>query len=472
MLSQSYTRHHVRMPGWLPEVHESKYRLMNFVAAVSAWIWGPPMMVLLVGGGLWLTIRIDFFPIRHFPFIMRETFGKILAKPTGQGTISPFQAACSALASTIGGSNIIGVPVAIAFGGPGAVFWMWVTAIIGFSTKFAEIALGLKYRQKNEEGTYVGGPMYYLNKGLGLPFLGAIYAFFLMIELVPSISTQTVNVVQTAASVGVPNLVTGLILMTLVGLVVVGGIKRIAQVTSRMVPFMAFLYIFTALLIIIINVDKLPAVVLMIFEHAFSPTAALGGFAGASIASTLRWGVARGCYSNEAGMGTAAIAHAAAVTDHPARQAMWGVFGIMMDTMIICTTTALVVLITGVWTMVPAAQAGSMPALAFQQWLGDGIGGGLVTISLMLFVVSTIIVVIFFGEKQAEYLFGIRFSKFMRGVYLLAILAGALIELEFLYQFLDIFLATIVIPNVIGLVLMAGQVKEMKDEFLSSVGMS
>jgi AGCS family alanine or glycine:cation symporter len=207
----------------------------------------------------------------------------------------------------------------------------------------------------------------------------------------------------------------------------------------------------------------------MIFEHAFSPTAAMGGFAGASIAATLRWGVARGCYSNEAGMGTAAIAHAAAVTDHPARQAMWGVFSMMMDTMIICTTTALVVLVTDVWTVIPAGEAGAMPSLAFQQLLGEGLGGGIVTVCLMLFVISTIIVVIFYGEKQAEYLFGITFSKVMRGVYLFAILAGAMIELEFLYQFLDIFLATIVVPNVIGMVLMAGQVKEMKDDFLKQV---
>jgi AGCS family alanine or glycine:cation symporter len=442
---------------------------MNFVAAVSAWIWGPPMLILLVGGGLWLNIRLDFFPIRHFPFIVKQTFGKILTKPTGEGTITPFQAATSALASTIGGSNIIGVPVAIAFGGPGAVFWMWVTAVIGFATKFSEIALGLKYREKNEEGTYVGGPMYYLTKGLGLPFLGAVYAFFLMIELVPSISTQTVNVVQTAASVGIPAVATGLVLTVLVGLVVVGGIKRIGEVTSRLVPFMALLYIGTALVIILLDAVKLPGVLLMIFEHAFSPTAAFGGFVGSSIAATLRWGVARGCYSNEAGMGTAAIAHAAAVTDHPARQAMWGVFGIMVDTIIICTTTAMVVLVTGAWTAVPPAEAGSMTALAFQQLLGEGLGGGIVTICLMLFVISTIIVIIFFGEKQAEYLFGIRFSKVMRGVYLVAILAGSMIELEFLYQFLDILLATIVVPNMIGMVIMSGQVKAMKDEFLKSV---
>ena len=426
------------------------------------------MMVLLVGGGLWLTIRIDFFPVRYLSFIVRETFGKVFTKPTGEGTISPFQAACSALASTIGGSNIIGVPVAIAFGGPGAVFWMWVTALIGCATKFSEVTLGIKYREKNREGTDVGGPMYYLNKGLGLPFLGAVYAFFLMIELVPSISTQTVNVVQTAGSVGIPNIVTGMIVTLVVGLVVVGGIKRIAEVTGRLVPFMALLYFFAALAIIAINVGKLPGVVVLVFEHAFSPSAAMGGFAGSSLAATLRWGVARGAYSNEAGMGTASIAHAAAVTDHPARQAMWGIFEVIVDTMIVCTTTAFVVLVTGVWTTVPAGEAGSMPALAFQQLLGDNLGGGLVTISLLLFVISTIIVVIYFGEKQAEYLFGTGFSKVMRGVYLLAILAGSVIELEFVYQFLDIFLATIIVPNVIGLVLMSGQVKQMKDEFLRS----
>lgn len=447
---------------------KSKMPSMNFIAAVSAWIWGPPMMILLVGGGLWLTIRLDFFPILYLPFIVKQTFGKIFAKPTGEGTISPFQAACSALASTIGGSNIIGVPVAIAFGGPGAVFWMWVTAIIGCATKFSEVTLGLKYREKNPEGSYVGGPMYYLSKGLGLPFLGAIYAFFLMIELVPSISTQTVNLVQTAASVGIPNVVTGLTVMFVVSLVVVGGIKRIAQVTGRLVPFMALLYFFTALVILFLNIGKIPGVVALIFQHAFSPTAAMGGFAGSSVAATLRWGVARGCYSNEAGMGTASIAHAAAVTDHPARQAMWGIFEVIVDTLIVCTTTALVVLVTGVWTDVPPGQAGSMPALAFQQLLGDGLGGGMITVCLMLFVISTIIVVIYFGEKQAEYLFGTKFSKIMRGVYLMAILAGSLIELEFLYQFLDIFLATIILPNVIGLVLMSGQVKEMKDEFLAT----
>jgi AGCS family alanine or glycine:cation symporter len=427
------------------------------------------MLVILVGGGLWITIRLDFFTIRYLPFIVKETFGKIFARPQGEGTITPFQAACSALASTIGGSNIIGVPVAIAFGGPGAVFWMWVTAIIGSATKFSEVTLGIEYREKNAEGHFVGGPMYYLRKGLRLRFLGAVYAFFLMIELIPSISTQTVNVAQTAASIGIPQLVTGIAVTLIVGLVVVGGIKRIGQVAERLVPFMAVLYFLAALVIVFINIMKLPGVVGLIFRHAFTPLAATGGFAGSALAATLRWGVARGCYSNEAGMGTASIAHAAAVTDHPARQALWGVFEVIVDTIIVCTTTAFVVLVTDVWRQVPADQAASMPAKAFQLYLGQNLGGGAVTISLFLFVISTIIVVIYYGEKQAEYLFGTTFSKVMRFIYLAAILAGSVMDLEFLYQFLDIFLATLVIPNVIGVVLMSGRVKKIKDEFLKNV---
>ena len=440
---------------------------MELISKISTWIWGAPMMIILVGGGLWLTIRLGFFPIRYFPFIVKETFGKIFAKPQGEGTITPFQAACSALASTIGGSNIIGVPVAIAFGGPGAIFWMWVTAIIGSSIKFSEVVLGLEYREKNEEGNFVGGPMYYLNKGLNVRFLGPLYAFFLMIELIPSISTQSVNVVQTAASIGIPNAVTGLTMTVVVGLVVIGGIKRIGQVTERLVPVMALAYFLAALVIVFINITKLPDVIIMIFQHAFTPMAATGGFAGATLAATLRWGVARGCYSNEAGMGTAPIAHAAAVTDHPVRQAMWGIFEVIVDTLIVCTTTAFVILVTDVWKEVPAAEAASMPARAFQQLLGENLGGAAITICLLLFVISTIIVIIYYGEKQAEYLFGTKFSKFMRVVYLMAIMAGAVLSLEFLYQFLDLFLATIVIPNVIGVVLLSGKVKELKDEFLS-----
>jgi AGCS family alanine or glycine:cation symporter len=444
--------------------------MLDLIAKISAWIWGTPMLIILVGGGLWLTIALGFFQFRYFGFICKQTFGKIFAKPEGEGTITPFQAATSALASTVGASNIVGVPVAIAFGGPGAVFWMWVTALVGSASKFSEVMLGIKYREKNEEGNYVGGPMYYMKKGLGGSFgkaLGVIFAFCLMIELVPSIATQAVSVVQSAGTLGISNIVSGIIMVVVVGLVVFGGIKRIATVSEKLVPFMALLYFIGAIIIIILHIDQLPAAIGMIFKYAFTPAAPMGGFAGAMIAQSMRWGIARGSYSNEAGMGTAPMAHSAAVTDHPARQAMWGIFEVIVDTLIICTTTAILVLTTGLWTEVPADQAASIPALAFQKLFGETLGSGIVTVSILLFVISTIIVVVYYGEKQAEFLFGTKFSKVMRVVYVLAILGGVLGSLEFLYQFLDILLAAIIIPNMLGVILMTKQVREMKDEFFN-----
>ncbi|MCT4595136.1 MAG: sodium:alanine symporter family protein [Anaeromicrobium sp.] len=441
---------------------------LKLVGDLSGWIWGTPMLIILVGGSLWLTISLGFFQFKYFPFIMRETFGKIFQKAQGEGTISPFQAATSALASTIGASNIVGVPVAIAFGGPGAIFWMWLVSLIGAASKFSEIILGIKYREKNENGEYVGGPMYYLRKGLKSPFMGALFAFGLMVELIPSIATQTVSVVQTANTIGIPNMASGVVVAVVVALVVYGGIKRIAQVTEKLVPFMAMLYLVGAFIIIIGNASRIPEAIMLIFGHAFTPIAATGGFTGAAIAQSMRWGIARGVYSNEAGMGTAPIAHAAAITDHPARQALWGIFEIVVDTLIVCTTTAFVVLTTGIWKEVPADQAASMPARAFQSLLGDSLGGGIVTFSILMFVISTIIVVVYYGEKQAEYLFGIGFSKVMRVVYILAIFLGAVGGIEFLYQFLDILLAAIIIPNMIGLVLMTKEVKEIKDDFFNN----
>lgn len=445
--------------------------LVNAIVSFSNWLWGIPMLVILVGGSAYLTIRLGFFQFRYFPYAMKQTFGKILAPPEGEGTVSPFGAATAALASTIGASNIVGVPVAIAFGGPGAVFWMWIVALIGAAAKFTEIVLGMKYREKNEEGVYVGGPMYYLTNGIkgGVgKVLGILFAFFLMIELAPSIATQTVSAVQTASTLNIPNWVTGAVLVILVGLVVIGGIKRIASFTEKVVPIMALLYLAGGLIIIIANITQVPAAFALIFKHAFTPIAATGGFTGAAVAQAIRWGTARGSYSNEAGMGTAPIAHATAVTDHPVRQGMWGIFEIVVDTLIICTVTALVVIVSGVYKVVPAAEAATMPSVAFQSLLGDTIGGGIVTISILLFVLSTIIVVTYYGKTQAEFLFGPTGGKIMVGVYLLSIVAGVVGGLEFLYQFLDIMLATIIIPNMIGLLIMVNEVKDLKDEFFSN----
>lgn len=445
--------------------------IIDAILTFSNWIWGLPMLIILVGGSVFLTIRLGFVQFKYFPFAMKETFGKMFKESSnGEGTVTAFQAATAALASAIGASNIVGVPVAIAFGGPGAVFWMWIVALIGAGAKFSEIVLGIKYRELNEEGEHVGGPMYYLRNGIkGTPgkVLGFLFSFFLMIEIAPSIAAQTVSVVQSASTINIPNWITGIILVFIVGLVVFGGIKRIGKVTERVVPFMALLYVIGAVVIIVMNITELPGAIASIFKHAFTPAAAVGGFAGATIAQAMRWGTARGVYSNESGMGTAPIAHSAAVTDHPVRQAMWGLFENVVDTLIVCTATAMVVLVTGLYETVPSDQAGTIPSLAFQTLLGDGLGGTIVTLSITLFVLSTVIVIVYYGEKQAEYLFGTKFSKVMRIVYLASIFLGAFGGLEFIYQFMDFMLALVIIPNMLGLLLLSGEVKELKDEFFS-----
>ncbi len=444
---------------------------VNAVINFSNWLWGIPMLIILVGGSLFLTIKLGFFQFKYFPFIMKETFGKMFKKAEGEGTVTPFQAATAALASTIGAANIVGVPVAIAYGGPGAVFWMWIVALIASAAKFSEITLGIKYRELNEEGEHVGGPMYFLSKGIKSNLgkvLGIIFSFFLMLEIIPSIATQAASAAQTAATINIPSWVTGGMLVILVGLVVFGGIKRIANFTEKLVPFMALLYIIGGLIIIIINITELPKAIGLIFKHAFTPFAAVGGIAGAGVAQAIRWGTARGVYSNEAGMGTAPIAHSAAITDHPARQAMWGMFEIVVDTLIVCTITALVVLVSGAYKMVPIDQAASMPAVAFQQLLGNTLGGGIVTISMLLFVLSTIIVIAYYGKTQAEFLFGAKFSNVMVIIYLISIILGVYGGIEFLYNFLDILLATIIIPNMIGLLILSDEVKDLKDEFFKN----
>ncbi|MBZ2175094.1 amino acid carrier protein [Schnuerera sp. xch1] len=446
--------------------------ITDILIGFSNWLWGIPMLIILVGGSLFLTVKLGFVQFKYFPFAMKETFGKMFKKSEdGEGTITAFQAATSALASTIGASNIVGVPVAIAFGGAGAVFWMWIIALIGAGAKISEIILSIKYREKNEEDEYVGGPMYYLKKGIQGTLgkvLGFMFSFFLMIEIAPSIAAQTVSVVQTAGTINIPNWASGLVLVLIVGIVVFGGIKRIGKVTEKLVPFMALLYIIGSLTIIIINISELPNAIGLIFKHAFTPMAAVGGFAGAGIAQAIRWGTARGVYSNESGMGTAPIAHASAVTDHPMRQALWGIFENVVDTLIVCTATALIVIVTGIYQIVPADQAASMPSLAFQTLLGDGLGGIIVTISITLFVLSTVIVIIYYGEKQAEYLFGTKFSKVMRVIYLAAIFLGAYGGIEFLYQFLDLLLGLVIIPNMIGLLLLSNEVKDLKNEFFNN----
>ena len=364
--------------------------------------------------------------------------------------------------------------MAIMLGGPGAVFWMWVIAVFGMALKFGETALGVHYREKNKAGEYVGGPTYYMKNGIKWPmigkFLAAWYAIFLLIELIPSIMVQSNSVASTIdESFSFNPLATGIIIAIAVGVVVFGGVKRIGKVSSYLVPFMALFYILAGIIILILNASAVPAAFGLIFTEAFNPTAALGGGAGAVLAETIRWGFARGIYSNEAGLGTSPIAHAAAQTDHPIRQAFWAVIQILVDTLIICTVTALVVLTTGVWQQSDAHKESVREALtarAFEESFGP-IGSYVVSIALVIFVFSTITVVVFYGARQAEYLFGLWAGTVMKSIYVISIVVGAIGGATALWAFLDLTLFFVVLPNIIAIILLSPKVIELKKEFFN-----
>ena len=433
---------------------------------------------MLGGTGVILTIATGAVQFRHFGYAMKNTFGKVFEKSDEPGALSPFQAACSALASSIGASNIVGVPTAIALGGPGAVFWMWLIAFVGMATKFSEVALGIKYREKNEKGEWIGGPFHYLSKGVpetikgdfgkGLgKFLAIVFSFFLMIEIVPSVASQAVSVADNAATLGIPKIAAVLVLLVITVLVVCGGLKAIGNVADKLVPFMAIAYTICAIIILIKNGAAVPSAFASIFSGAFTGTAAVGGFTGAAVSQAIRWGVARGCYSNEAGMGEAACAHATASVKHPVQQGFWGIFEVFIDTIVVCSMTALVVITSGSWTT-PDVSPATIPGLAFQGLFGEFGGKLVVTIILLCFVVSTIIVIIFYCEKQAEALFGKKVALVMRFICFAAIIAGAYADLTVAFTYLDFLLGIAVIANLIGLVIMAGQVKKLTKEYFEN----
>ncbi|BCB02451.1 alanine/glycine:cation symporter family protein [Bacillus sp. KH172YL63] len=441
----------------------------DIIGDISAWLWGPPLIIVLGATGLYLTFLLKFIQFRYPLYIFKQTVGSVFKKPKGEGTVTPLQALTSALSSTIGAANIVGVPAAIMFGGPGAVFWMWVIALIGMALKFSESVLAVRYREKNEKGEFVGGPMYYMTKGLNMRWLGVWFAFALMIELIPSVMVQGNAVASTVEETfHVNSLITGIVVALIVVLIVFGGIKRIGKVTEIFVPFMALIYVGGALVILFMNMDAVPEFFRLIFSNAFQPMSAMGGFAGVAVAETIRWGFARGLYSNEAGLGTAPIAHAAAQTDHPVRQGLWAIIGIVIDTIIVCTATAFVVLSSGVWTAENALDDPSaLTTEAFSSYFGE-FGGILVTVSLIFFVLSTIIVIVFYGAKQAEFLFGWKAAQGIKLVYTIAIVLGSVGAAKVIWQFLDLALAAILIPNIIAVLLLSKEVKRLTDEFFTS----
>ena len=405
--------------------------------------------------------------------MLKQTLGSVNKKPKGEGTITPRQALTSALSSTVGAANIVGVPTAIMMGGPGAVFWMMVIAFLGMALKFSENVLGVHYREQNKKGEFVGGPTYYMKKGFKNKKLGTIFslifAFALMIEIVPSIMVQGHSAASTMKDTfNVPMAVSGVILAVLAALVVFGGVKRIASFAEKIVPIMVGLYCFFGFLIILMNISHVPNVIWLVIEQAFNPTAAVGGTFGAALATTIRWGFARGIYSNEAGLGTSSIAHAAAKTDHPVRQAFWGISEIVVDTLIICSTTGFVVLVSGVWKASDAkAQSAALTARAFENTFGQ-FGSMMVSISMMFFVFSTVVVVIFYGSRMAEFLFGLTAGWVMKTIYVLSMIVGALGAAQQLWDLLDLALAAVLIPNVIAVIMLSPKVKSLTTDFFKN----
>ena len=443
---------------------------MNRVMAFTDWLWGYPIIILLLITSIFLTIYLNFVQFRHFIYILKQTFGRFNKEAKGEGTITPKQALTSALSSTVGAANIVGVPTAIMMGGPGALFWMLVIAFLGMALKFSENVLGIAYREKNKKGEFVGGPTYYMYKGFKNKKLGKtfayVFAFIFMVEIIASVMVQGNSVTANIKdSFHINPLISGIVIAMLTALVVIGGVKSIANVTEKLVPIMVGLYLILGFIIIVINFQAIPGTIGLIFKEAFYPTSVAGGGIGAALASTMRWGFARGVYSNEAGLGSSPIAHAAAKTDHPVRQAFWGIAEIIVDTVLICTTTGLVVLLSGVWKEGGAkAHSSALTARAYHEVFGSW-GSTLITLSMFFFVFSTLIVVIFYGSRMAEFLFGIPGGWALKGIYTIAIILGAIGVGKQLWDLLDLALACLLIPNVIAVLILSPKVKQLYQDF-------
>ena len=437
-------------------------RFQELVHTLDSYIWGEYLLIpLLTLVGVYLTIGLRAMPWRRIPRALKQLWQGRL-KDEKEGDISPFQALMTELSATIGTGNIAGVATAIYFGGPGAIFWMWVIALFGMATKYAEGLLAVKYREVDSLGQHVGGPMYYIKNGLGKRWywLGAIFAFFGMCA-----AFGIGNMVQSNSladelhtTFAIPLWVTGVVLATLAGAVILGGIKRIAEVAAKLVPFMGIAYFTGALIILLIHFKQVPHALEMIVTDAFTGTAASGGFAGATIWLALRWGFARGIFSNEAGLGSTPIAHAAARTNDPVKQGMIAMLGPLIDTLIICTMTALVIITTGVWN---SGETGApLSSLAFNTGL-PGPGGYIVSFGLMIFAFTTILGWSYYGERCAEYLFGTGIILPYRIAWLIAVITGAVTKLNLVWTLADVMNGLMAMPNLVALLLLSPVVFSM-----------
>lgn len=436
-------------------------------------VWGPIMLTLLIGTGLLLSIRMGFPQFTKFAYVMKNTIGSLFNSKQHQkdeSGVSPFQAVATAMAGTIGTGSITGVATALVSGGPGAIFWMWISALLGMVTKYSEIVLSLTYREKNDEGQWAGGPMYYIQNGLKLKWLAMFFAFFVAIACLGTGNATQGNSISVAleSTLGVNPVITGVVLTLLVGAVILGGIRRIAAVNEKLVPFMAMFYVIIAIVALVLNAPKLPGALALIVSEAFSMKSAAGGAAGYGIMMAMRYGFARGVFSNEAGLGSAPIAHAASSAKNPVDQAIWGMFEVFFTTIIVCTCTALVIISTG---SVESGLSGSALSIYAYNSVIPGIGGVGVTLATVLFATSTILGWAYYGEKAVEYLS----NKNHTIVFAYRILYTAMVfigacggsgSLDLIWQISDTTNGLMAIPNLIGIIGLSGVVvKATKDYF-------
>jgi len=437
----------------------------NIISTLSGIVWGVPMLILLVGTGIYLTIILKGMQFWALPHALKLIFHK---ESDGEGEISHFAALMTALAATVGIGNIVGVATAITLGGPGAVFWMWVTGLVGMATKYSEAVLAVKYRQQGHHHGFKGGPMYYLTYGLKMPKLGMAFAIFTALAAFGIGNMTQANAVANIldSQMGVPTWVTGVVLLTLTAVVILGGIKSIGRFTSFLVPFMILVYVAVALIILAMNVDKIGAAFGLIFSHAFNPIAAGGGFAGATIATAMRYGIARGVFSNESGLGSAPIAAAAAKTSDPVRQALVSMTQTFIDTLVVCTMTALIILIAPFWQQ--GVSPGSLTMQSFELYLGS-FGSVVVVLSTALFAYSTILGWSYYGEKAFEYIFGERFIRLYRVLFIAVVMVGAMMKLEFVWNFSDLMNGMMAIPNLIALLMLSKVISSESKRYFNSL---
>ena len=440
-------------------------QLNTFISSVNSFVWGPPMLGMLGITGVLLTLGLVFMPWRKVRYGFKLLFDK---NQVGQGEVKPFNALMTALSATVGTGNIAGVATAIALGGPGAIFYMWLIALFGMATKYAEAVCAVTYREVDANGKYVGGPMYYLRNGVGEfapelgKWLGVAFAVFGAIAAFGIGNAVQVNSMAAVLndSFSVPKWITGLVVAGLAGFVIIGGIQRIGEVAGKLVPAMIVLYIGAAFIIIMLNISEVPGAISMIFTYAFTPAAATGGFAGAAVAAAIRFGVARGVFSNESGLGSAAIAHAAAQTNSPVRQGIIAMLGTFIDTLVVCTMTALVILTSGAWTMTGADGNGLTGAVLTSTGFNESIAGGqyIVTIALAVFAFTTILGWSYYGERCWQYIFKEKSLLIYRVLWVLAALAFANVKVDFVWNLADTLNGLMAVPNLVGLILLAPMV--------------